>query len=82
MKGLQGMADQAKAANIRVAWCTPSPVEKAEEGAAIQGYNETLEKYSEGVKGTAEKIRGCSSINSILSVVAAQGQGSQREYEK
>ncbi len=53
MGGLQGIADQAKAANIRVAWCTPSPVEKNEEGPAIQGYNETLEKYSEGVKQTA-----------------------------
>ena len=27
MKGLQGIADQAKAANIRVAWITPQPVE-------------------------------------------------------
>jgi lysophospholipase L1-like esterase len=53
MGGLQGIADQAKAANIRVAWCAPSPVEKNEEGPAIQGYNETLEKYSEGVKQNA-----------------------------
>ena len=53
MGGLQGIADQARAANIRVAWCTPSPVEKNEEGPAIQGYNETLEKYSEGVKQIA-----------------------------
>jgi hypothetical protein len=53
MRGLQGIADQAKTANVRVAWCTPSPVEKSEEGPAIQGYNETLEKYSEGVKQTA-----------------------------
>src|SRR5690348_13705924 len=42
MGGLQGMADQAKAANIRVAWITPSPVERAEEGRAIEGYNQTL----------------------------------------
>src|SRR5262249_39746597 len=27
MKGLQGIADQAKAAGIRVAWITPQPVE-------------------------------------------------------
>jgi len=53
MGGLKGIADQAKAANIRVAWCTPSPVEKAELGPELQGYNETLEKYSEGVKQTA-----------------------------
>src|SRR3954470_7360057 len=29
MKGLQGMADQAKAANIRVAWITPQPLDTA-----------------------------------------------------
>ncbi|MEI6232041.1 MAG: SGNH/GDSL hydrolase family protein [Planctomycetota bacterium] len=55
MGGLQGMADQAKAANIRVAWLTPSPVEKAELGPALEGYNQTLEKYSAGVKELAEK---------------------------
>ncbi len=53
MNGLQGIADQARSANIRVAWCTPSPVEKTEPGLALQGYNETLEKYSEGVKEIA-----------------------------
>ncbi|MDD4870285.1 MAG: SGNH/GDSL hydrolase family protein [Kiritimatiellae bacterium] len=58
MGGLQGIADQAKAANIRVAWCTPSPVEKNELGPAIQGYNETLEKYSEGVKQIAAANNG------------------------
>ncbi|MCY3020691.1 MAG: SGNH/GDSL hydrolase family protein [Planctomycetota bacterium] len=58
MKGLQGMADQAKAANIRVAWATPSPVEKAEDGPALQGYNETLEKYSAGVAEIAQKSQG------------------------
>lgn len=58
MGGLQGMADQAKAANIRVAWITPSPVEKAEDGPAIEGYNQTLEKYSEGVKQIASNNSG------------------------
>lgn len=58
MGGLQGMADQAKAANIRVAWITPSPVEKPELGPAVQGYNETLEKYSAGVSQIAEKNHG------------------------
>jgi lysophospholipase L1-like esterase len=53
MGGLQGIADQAREANIRVAWCTPSPVEKNEEGPALKGYNETLEKYSEGVRQIA-----------------------------
>ena len=58
MAGLTGMADQAKAANIRVAWATPSPVEKPEQGPAVQGYNETLEKYSAGVSQIAEKYQG------------------------
>ena len=53
MDGLNGIASQAKAAGVRVAWLTPSPVEKAEPGPAIEGYNETLEKYSEGVKEVA-----------------------------
>lgn len=53
MGGLQGIADQAKAANIRVAWCTPSPFERPDVGPAIQGYNETLEKYSAGVQKIA-----------------------------
>ena len=58
MNGLEGMAKQAQAANIRVAWITPSPVEKHENGPAIQGYNETLEKFSEGVREFAEKNHG------------------------
>jgi lysophospholipase L1-like esterase len=58
MGGLQGIADQAKAANLRVAWITPSPVEKHEDGPAIQGYNETLEKFSAGVRQIAEKNQG------------------------
>ena len=58
MGGLQGMADQAKAANIRVAWLTPSPVEKAEEGPAIEGYNQTLERYSAGVEQIATASGG------------------------
>ena len=53
MGGLQGIADQAKAANVRVAWLTPSPKEEEAAGPAIKGYNETLEKYSEGVKQIA-----------------------------
>jgi lysophospholipase L1-like esterase len=58
MDGLQGMAEQAKAAKIRVAWITPSPVEKHEDGPAREGYNETLEKFSAGVREIAEKNSG------------------------
>lgn len=59
MDGLQGMADKAKAANIRVAWCTPQPLDNADQGpTALTGYNQTLEKFSDGVKVIAEKNGG------------------------
>jgi lysophospholipase L1-like esterase len=58
MKGLQGIADQAKAAKIRVAWITPQPIEKKEQGSALQGYNETLERFSDGVRDIADKNGG------------------------
>ncbi len=58
MKGLQGIADQAKAAGIRVAWITPQPTERAEPGNQLAGYNETLEKFSEGVGAIAKKNDG------------------------
>ena len=32
VKGLEGMATKAKAANIRVAWITPQPLDTAEQG--------------------------------------------------
>ncbi len=59
MNGLQGMADQAKEANIRVAWATPQPLDTAEQGpTALTGYNQTLEKFSDGVKVIADKNGG------------------------
>lgn len=59
MDGLQGMATQAKAANIRVAWVTPQPLDTAEQGAtALTAYNQTLEKFSDGVKMIADKNGG------------------------
>lgn len=59
MDGLQGMADQAKAANIRTAWITPQPLDNDEQGkTALTGYNQTLEKFSEGVKTISEKNSG------------------------
>ncbi len=59
MKGLQGMADQAKAAKIRVAWVTPQPLDGGEPGkTALIGYNQTLEKFSEGVSDIAKKNDG------------------------
>lgn len=59
VNGLQGMADQAKAANIRVAWITPQPLDSADQGpTALTAYNVTLEKFCEGVKTIAEKNQG------------------------
>lgn len=59
MDGLQGMADQAKAAKIRTAWVTPQPLDTDEQGpTALKGYNQTLEQFSEGVKTIANKNEG------------------------
>ncbi len=56
MEGLRGIAVQAKAGRIRVAWLTPQPIDNAEPGpTALKGYNETLEKYSVGVKMIADE---------------------------
>jgi lysophospholipase L1-like esterase len=58
--GLEGIAEQAKVANIRVAWVTPQPLDGAEPGStALTGYNQTLERFSmEGVKAVAEQSGG------------------------
>jgi lysophospholipase L1-like esterase len=58
MAGLAGIAKQAKKAKLRVAWITPSPVDKDQDGPAIEGYNRTLEKFSEGVKKVAAENGG------------------------
>jgi lysophospholipase L1-like esterase len=59
MDGLQGMADQARAANVRVAWVTPQPLDEDQQGpTALTGYNLTLEKFSAGVKSVAERNQG------------------------
>ncbi len=59
MNGLQGMADKAKAAKIRVAWITPQPLDAGDQGkTALTGYNQTLEKFSDGVKAIATKNDG------------------------
>ena len=59
MDGLQGMANQAKAANIRTAWVTPQPLDTDQQGpTALTAYNQTLEKFSEGVKSIADTNGG------------------------
>jgi lysophospholipase L1-like esterase len=71
MKSLQGIADQAKAAKIRVAWVTPQPIERGEPGPQLVAYNLTLEKYSEGVGEIAKKNDGlfCDEFHPYLSVM-------------
>jgi lysophospholipase L1-like esterase len=60
LKGLEGMAEQAKAANLRVAWITPQPLDTGDQGpTALVGYNQTLEKFSDqGVAAVAHKNGG------------------------
>jgi lysophospholipase L1-like esterase len=59
MGGLQGIADQAKAAGIRMAWVTPQPLDSGDSGStALTAYNLTLEKFSEGVQSIADKNGG------------------------
>jgi lysophospholipase L1-like esterase len=58
--GLQGMAEQAKAAKIRVAWVTPQPLDTDAPGKTEPNpYNPTLEQFSEkGVQEIAKKYDG------------------------
>jgi lysophospholipase L1-like esterase len=59
MDGLQGIADRAKAKDIRVAWITPQPLDTGDQGpTALTGYNLTLEQFSEGVKTIADRNGG------------------------
>jgi hypothetical protein len=60
VKGLDGMAAKAKAANIRAAWITPQPLDTGDQGpTALVGYNKTLEQFSEqGVAAVAKKYDG------------------------
>ncbi len=58
MKGLQGIADQAKQAGIRVAFITPQPIERREPGKQLEAYNRTLEKFSAGVQEMADRNGG------------------------
>src|SRR5262249_10954975 len=53
--GLQGMLDQIKPSGARVALLSSSPVEKKEDGPALEGYNQTLERFAEAVKELPER---------------------------
>jgi lysophospholipase L1-like esterase len=86
MKGLQGMADQAKAAGIRAAWVTPQPLDSADMGKTALNappYNQTLEKYSEGVKEIADKNNGLfvDQFHPYLEVLD-KARGAQEKYSR
>jgi lysophospholipase L1-like esterase len=88
-KGLFGMAEQAKAANIRVAWCTPQPLDTDKPGdTEPEIYNKTLEKYGDmGVKGTAEKYQGLfvdqfHPYLEVLNRARAEAAQSQKKYDR
>jgi len=84
MDGLQGMANQAKAANICTAWVTPQPLDNADPGTtALTGYNLTLEKFSAGVQTIAEKIDGLfvDQLHPYLAVLD-RARGQSPKYER
>jgi lysophospholipase L1-like esterase len=51
--GLQAMVEKLKAAKVRVAILSSSPVEKQEDGPALEGYNQTLEIFAGAAKEVA-----------------------------
>ena len=53
MTSMQKIADRAKAAHIRVAWCTTTPAEVMDEGPSVLPYILNLEKFSGAVKEIA-----------------------------
>ncbi|MCC2672222.1 MAG: GDSL-like Lipase/Acylhydrolase [Armatimonadetes bacterium] len=52
-KGLQGMLAQLKEKSVRTAVLSSSPVEKKEDGRALEGYNQTLEIFAANAKEIA-----------------------------
>jgi len=68
---MQGIANQAKAANIRVAWCTTTPAEVMDEGPSVLPFIQKLEKFSAGVKVVAEANGNALFIDQFHPFVAA-----------
>ena len=68
---LQKIADQAKAANIRVAWCTTTPAEVMDEGPSVLPYILNLEKFSAAVKEAAASNGNALFIDQFHPFVAA-----------
>ncbi len=54
LTGLQGITEQANNNKIRLALLTPQPVEKSEDGPALEGFSSKLEKFSAAIKEFAE----------------------------
>src|SRR5262249_13646781 len=89
VRGLQGMADQAKAANIRVAWVTPQPLDTDKAGATEpEPYNKTLERYGDdGVKKIAEKNGGLfvdqfHPYLEVLNKARAEAEQADKKYQR
>jgi lysophospholipase L1-like esterase len=68
---MQKIADQAKAANIRVAWCITTPAEVMDEGPSVLPYIQNLEKFSAAVKEIAAANGNALFIDQFHPFVAA-----------
>ncbi|MCX6877080.1 MAG: GDSL-type esterase/lipase family protein [Verrucomicrobia bacterium] len=68
---MQKIADQAKAANIRVAWCTTTPAEVMDEGPSVLPFILNLEKFSAAVKELAASNGNALFIDQFHPFVAA-----------
>ena len=71
MTSLQKIADQVKAANLRVAWCTTTPAEVMDEGPSVLPYILNLEKFSGAVKELAAANGNALFIDQFHPFVAA-----------
>ena len=71
MTSMQKIADQAKTANIRVAWCTTTPAEVMDEGPSVLPYILNLEKFSGAVKEIAATNGNALFIDQFHPFVAA-----------
>jgi len=52
-EGLQGILEKLKPAKVRVAVLSSSPVQKKEDGPALEGYNQTLETFASNAREIA-----------------------------
>ena len=68
---MQKIADQAKIANILVAWCTTTPAEVMDEGPSVLPFIQNLEKFSAAVKQTAAANGNALFIDQFHPFVAA-----------